>query len=185
MLQSIIFCTNPFIPLVNHIQMFETSLIKCDSSQRLLSNQPTLTFHPTSGVHIHGNCHPKDPEDKSILMKTTCSNLVKTQRPRVTGTAKAPVHLPHFHTHPHRLHGLTPTLQVISINALLKPAAAAAATACSALKPTIGLRNSWFSVFSFRFSFSPPFHQLQTGNLLSESYPIRLSPTVCLYGYSK
>lgn len=51
------------------------------------------------------------------------------------------------HLHTHILHGLTPTLQAASITALLKPAATA--TACTPLKPTIGLRNSWFFLFFF------------------------------------
>lgn len=90
--------------------------------------------------------------------------------------AKAPVYPFHTHTHAHSLHGLTPTPQVASITALLKPAATAAAG--TALKPTIGLRNSWFSFFSLWLScfFFSSFHRLQTGNLLSKSYPIRLSP---------
>lgn len=88
-------------------------------------------------------------EHKRFLIKTTYSSPVKLQSLRVRVIVKALVHLPliHTQTRTHSPHGLTPTLQVASITTLLKPAATPAA--CTTLKPTIGLRNSWFSLFSF------------------------------------
>lgn len=93
-------------------------------------------------------------EHKRFLIKTICSIPVKLRCLRVSVIAKALVYLPLTHTHKYTQHGLTPTQRVTSITTLLKPAATA--EACTALKPTIGLRNSWFSFFSFWFSRSPP-----------------------------
>lgn len=123
-------------------------------------------------------------EHKRLLIKTTCSSPVKLWCLGVNVIAKAPQSSSlsftdshtRAHTRTHNLNGLTPTLQVVSITTLLKPAAAAEA-ACAALKPTIGSRNSWFShlPFFWRCFFFFTLHRLQTSNLPSESSPIRHS----------
>lgn len=143
MLLSIIFCSNLFTSLLITSKCLRLVIRVKGSCPISPLWPPTLQMGFT---HME-TADQRTPEHKRLLIKTTCGSPVMLWCLGVNAIAKAPVNLAlfHWHTYTHGLHGLTPTLQVASITALLKPAATAAA--CTALKPTIGLRNSWFSLF--------------------------------------